>query len=1241
MMGLVLTAPATAAEPAARAVSSAPASAAGADWFARSLAARRSRLDQEARRPEALVPLLGLVTDLWDGLDDRAPLVALLDRAVGSPLIRPDVRARAAFVRSLVLDRLGKTSDAEAERAKLGLLTQFWVVGPFDNEGRTGHATVFGPEKQLLVPPRADAHFDGKERAVSWRRMPAIATQGMVSLDAMLRPDTNVTAYLTAMVHVPKATRAALRLGSSGAIVAFINGTRVFARDVYRPVRFDQDVAPVELAAGWNRVTIKLSTLDGAWSTFVRLSAPDGGPLHDLEQSIEPATFALVAKKPTPAAHFTVADVRRDLEAATKAHPRDGQAFSDLGLYLLHVAPDDPEQRAAALALQKAAALKPTPEAFRLLALAEPDANDKRRALETGLLPAVVAKAPATDRAPLYSALGEMYQRARRERRAEELWLDGLAADPSYWPLTLQLALLASDRGVPSRAAEMLVALEKAHPTLRVLRAEAQLAVRRGRRSEAQKLYQRVAEAERDDTDALRELYGFARAEGAAAAALAFADRIAAARPDVLQTALDRADVLEAVGKGGEAHDALLVGLAVAPDESRLLERDGRLLHRLGRDGEALAELKHALDIRPQNPELRQYLQTLEKEERGGDLARAWAVDVAQLIAKTPKADPKLDRARVLLDQSVTRVHPNGLSESFQQRVVEILDDRGAREEGVADIRYTPDTQAIEVRAARVYKKSGEVVEASSSAEHDVSEPWYGLYYDVKSQSIEFDALEPGDVVDVEYVISDVARRNMFADYFGDLHLLQEELPRLETRYVLIAPKNKTLYFNKPHIKGLTVDEKTTGAETTYTFRARDVAKVDAEPGMPGFTDVAAYVHVSTYKTWDDVAAWYRGLVAEQLQTSPQIHDAVAQATAGLTDERARIRAVYDLVVKKTRYVGLEFGIHGYQPYRTTQVFARKFGDCKDKASLLVVMLREIGVEASLVLARTRHGGDLDAEPASLAPFDHAIVYVPKYDLFLDGTAEFSGADELPAQDQDIPVLIVNEGKLKRTPVLSAAHNRVATELHVQLDASGAAKLDEHVTVAGEVAHEWRAHYQSPGERLERYGKAWAAKHPGARVVAVDMPGVGDRNRPVDVRAKVDVPDWARVEPAGNAPGSSAGDHLLVLPAIGREADMLRSYARLSARQYDLVLGFPWRQDDKVTVALPAGLTVKRLPEPRTVEAPFGRFTLTAKEVAGAVEVDAALQVDRHRISREDYGAFRRFCADVDAALGQDVVIGK
>ncbi|HEX9105143.1 MAG TPA: hypothetical protein VF997_23190, partial [Polyangia bacterium] len=245
--------------------------------FVRDLRARQERFAKEGARPQAVVPLFGVITDLWDVLDDRAPLIRFLDQAATSGKARADVRGRAAWLRSLLLDRAGQASEATKQRAELGLVTSFWVVGPFDNEGRIGHATVYAPEKQLVGPIDTGARFDGKERQVGWRLMPPTfvnGAQGMVSLDAMLRPDTNVSAYLTTMVYVPKAARAAVRVGSAGAIKVWVDGVLALSRDVYRPVRIDQDAAPVELGAGWNRVTVKLSTLDAAWSAFVRLTAP-------------------------------------------------------------------------------------------------------------------------------------------------------------------------------------------------------------------------------------------------------------------------------------------------------------------------------------------------------------------------------------------------------------------------------------------------------------------------------------------------------------------------------------------------------------------------------------------------------------------------------------------------------------------------------------------------------------------------------------------------------------------------------------------------------------------------------------------------------------------------------------------------------------------------------------------------------------------------------------------------------
>src|SRR5262249_52738031 len=341
---------------------------------------------------------------------------------------------------------------------------------------------------------------------------------------------------------------------------------------------------------------------------------------------------------------------------------------------------------------------------------------------------------------------------------------------------------------------------------------------------------------------------------------------------------------------------------------------------------------------------------------------------------------------------------------------------------------------------------------------------------DVRGQVVRFDRLEPGDVVDFEYIVQDIGRRNLFADYFGDLHFFQEDTPRLESAYFLVAPAGRSFYWNTPKLAGIEHAEESQGGDKIYSWRARDVPRVEPEPGMPGLSEVAAYLHVSTYKTWNEGAAWDWGLVRDQIAIDQPVRDAIKQATAGKSSELDKVRAVHDLVVRSTRYVGLEFGIHGYQPYRTTQVFTRKFGDCKDKASLLLAMLREIGVDATLVIVRTRRGGDLDDYPASLAIFDHAITYVPKYDLWLDGTAEYSGTGELAAPDQGVMVLLVERGggRLARTPVFGADKNRVARSEKVRLDAGGGAKVAEQLALSGQAAPEWREHYQAAGERRER-----------------------------------------------------------------------------------------------------------------------------------------------------------------------------
>src|SRR5690606_28919518 len=109
----------------------------------------------------------------------------------------------------------------------------------------------------------------------------------------------------------------------------------------------------------------------------------------------------------------------------------------------------------------------------------------------------------------------------------------------------------------------------------------------------------------------------------------------------------------------------------------------------------------------------------------------------------------------------------------------------------------------------------------------------------------------------------------------------------------------------------------------------------------------------------------------------------------------------------------------------------------------IVTMLRELGIPSTVVLVRTGLRGDFDDLPASLAPFDHAIAYVPSLDLYLDGTAENTGSTELPSMDRGAFALQINEGqaKLVRLPQAPASESVTARSVHVDLRPSGAAGI--------------------------------------------------------------------------------------------------------------------------------------------------------------------------------------------------------
>ncbi|HLM75753.1 MAG TPA: DUF3857 domain-containing protein, partial [Polyangiaceae bacterium] len=520
------------------------------------------------------------------------------------------------------------------------------------------------------------------------------------------------------------------------------------------------------------------------------------------------------------------------------------------------------------------------------------------------------------------------------------------------------------------------------------------------------------------------------------------------------------------------------------------------------------------------------------------------------------------------------------------------------------------------------------------SGETSVSDPSIAMYSSQRTFYVSFPRLSAGDVVELRYRVEDVSPRNEIADYFGEIEYLQSDEPVASAEYVLITPKERAFHFFVSPLPGLVRDVKEEGERRIYRFSATDVPPIAPEPAMPPWPSLLAHVHVSTFKTWDEVGSWYWGLAKDQLDVDDEVRRKLREITKGLTDDKAKVRAVYKYATQ-LRYVALEFGIEGIKPRRCALTLARGWGDCKDKATIIVTMLREVGIPASLVLVRTRMRGDVEDFPASLAPFDHAIAYVPSMDLYLDGTAEHTGSNELPVMDRGAVALQINEGKPKlvRLPQPPPEESVVRRKVEVTIPETGPAQVGVDLLVSGAYAPDYRVRYMAEGTRRDR-----ATRDLGGEFGTLELlPGKGglevndleDIEQSVHVRAKGKTQSLIRRE-----------GEMFSLPAAQVQS-LASDYAPLSSRKLELLLPALTTREDEWVVRLPAGMKVVRAPLPLQKDTPFGKFDIAVEQAPGRVTVKSHLTIKKARVTPAEYEAFKIFCEAVDRAFGQRIVVSK
>lgn len=1201
----------------------------GVGRFAHELDRRGDVLSRHrGKDPAAVLGLLGLLGELV-GEVEPAVLERFVAKVGADARRHPLVRSYANYLHARLDESAGRLTQAAKRLRAEGYLVDWQIMGPFENANRVGEQARYEPETAAFS---RDAVAFGKlaGEPLGWRAWDyeSLPRAGYVAFDDMLRPSDQAVGYATTWIKAPRDLPAALHVGTGGPYAIWIDGTEVARGDAYRMPDPLQDSHGVALRAGWNRVLVKVAVLDNMWGFYARISAPDGSPIAGLEVRAEPPSSAATttARPPAPAA---VASLRRELEAA--ATRGRGEAGLDLVEFYRWVHPFDRDDKSASVRAREVDTKLGSARSALMLAILDPDPNGSRQALAAGVERAGKQRGGGPLHGQLLLELAWRERSLGLDRRHDELLERAHLAAPDDPIIELALADRLAERGMVWSALRWNQDLVKRHPVSQTMQLSLAARLRDlGRTEAALAVYDATTRAHGGNRGTLAARIDALLELGRADEAADQARRAAAAMPGLPEAQAEVARLEQARGDLEAAREALGRAVMLAPQDAELHATYGRLLARTGAQQAAVASLKRSLALRPQQPDVRELLAGLDKRE-AKDLFTRWGVKLEDVGAKATPPAWKGQQAGVLHHRMAVKVLANGLTERLDHRIIRILDDRGIRSQAVQVYSYDPAESMVEVRRARVRRADGSIEELGDERLVGLGSAGYRMYYDQRQLQVLFPGLRVGDTLEVAFSRRDTAARNMFDQYFGDIVPLSGTEPRGFIEYVLEAPTDKPMYFNVEVARSKSKDGRT----TTYRHALRDVAAIKPEGGMPGWIEVTKFLHVSTYRTWDDVGRWYWGLVEEQLIVDDAIAKAVQDVLAKLpagADTKRKVDAIYEHVVRNTRYVGLEFGIHGYKPYRTTDVYSRRFGDCKDKASLLKVMLAQAGIDSHLVLVRTRDQGNAPGSPASLALFNHAITYVPSLDLFLDGTAEWSGPDELPSSDQGATVLVVKDGKgaeLREIPFSKAAANVRDSNQRVRIDAGGQATIEQTLMVRGSAAAGVRYEFQAAGERVEKLQKAFGDLYPGVEVEKLTADGLDDIRKPPSLEVELRVARWAQAQ----------GDGRQRFRVLGRPSRLAEGLAPQDERKYDLVIDVPSTENHTVRYRLPRGKRFSQVPTGRAIEGPFGRFDLKVESTDDGATVQTTIELRRPRVGKGEYPAFREFLREIDAGLEQTFTI--
>jgi hypothetical protein len=424
-----------------------------------------------------------------------------------------------------------------------------------------------------------------------------------------------------------------------------------------------------------------------------------------------------------------------------------------------------------------------------------------------------------------------------------------------------------------------------------------------------------------------------------------------------------------------------------------------------------------------------------------------------------------------------------------------------------------------------------------------------------------------------------------------------EKLSVEKSRFSIVCPSDYQFRFKAFNYNGQP-EVTTEKNKKITTWVVQDIPAMVKETNSPSWQKLVTNVitgptdfQIGDYKgnmnNWDEYGKFLYQLKMGRDILPDNVKQDVHNLTDGITDVKKKIQVLYEYMQKNTRYISIQLGIGGWQPFDATYVGKKGYGDCKALSNYMFSLLKEAGIRSDYTLIRAGDGAKYMVDDFPSNQFNHAILFVPlaKDTVWLECTSQTLPAGYLSSFTSDRYALAVDEngGKLVHTPKYGMNENLQVRNIKAKLDDDDLLSTTVFTRYGGLQQDDVHGLINSLSKDKVKEVLNEEFDLATYDVNKFDYKQIKSQQPVIEETLDVSVSNYATI----------TGKRLFIVPNV-----MDRAHTKLKTdeeRKYDIELPTEYKDIDTVEIEIPKGYQPESVPQPMEIETKFGKYTSITK----------------------------------------------